>query len=122
MRGLSSRLIENILSFQPKEVNFDVFYPESIVCKIETNTGSVGFGVAICSTSEFYWDEKRAKNLAAGRALKALKNQDNSEIIREHYLEFSKSWTLGQVERVIAHADLLYKSRYFPPETQCFNF
>jgi hypothetical protein len=121
MRGLSSKLIENILRFNPKEVEFIVDYPESIECTIVSNSGAIGYGIAICSTSEWEWDEKRARNLAAGRAVKALVNQESSEPIREDYLFFPQSWSIQQANRVLNYAALLFKSKYYGPCTQCFN-
>ena len=121
MRGLSRSLIENILNFDPEEVEFEVNYPESVVCKISTKNDHIAVGLAICSTSEYYWDEKKAKNLAAGRAVKALKNQENSEPIRDDYPFFPGSWTLRQIERVLAFSDITFKSLYFSKSEPCFN-
>ena len=114
-------MIENILKFNPKEVEFIVDYPETIQCTIVSNTGAIGYGIAICSTSEWVWDEERAKNLAAGRALKALVNQESSEPIREDYLFFPQSWSIRQANRVLDYAALVFKSRYYGPRIQCFN-
>ena len=114
MRGLSSKLIENILSFNPTKIEFRIEYPEVVVCLIETSKGEEAQGVAICSTSEYYWDERRAKNLAAGRAVKALINREDSEPIRYEYEDFPKSWSIKQAERVMDYSRIGYKSSYYP--------
>ena len=121
MKGLSKSLIENILSFDPEEVEFVVDYPESILCKITTKDEHFAIGLSICSTSEYYWDEKRAKNLAAGRAVKALKSKECSEPIRDDYPFFPRSWTLRQIERVLAFGDIAFKSLYYSKKEPCFN-
>ena len=122
MRGLSKRLIENILSFDPKEIRFVVEYPEYVMCEIQTEGGEYARGITICSISEYYWDERRAKNLAAGRALKALAKKEDSEPIRYDYEDFPKSWSIRQAERVMDFAHFGYKSSYNPIfDCDCVN-
>ena len=108
-RGLSRNLVEGISSFNPTSVTFDIEHPELIRCIIKTNNGT-GVGLAICSVLDFF-EEKRGKHLAAGRALKALKNGTNADMIRCDH-DFPQSWTFRQAGRVSKYANEFWKSQF----------
>jgi hypothetical protein len=108
-RGLSRKLVEDILTYDPDFVQFDIEYPEVIRCIIKTPHG-IGTGIAICSVLDMF-DEKRGKHLAAGRALKAIVNGTDSELIRCDH-GFPLSWTFRQAGRVSKFSDLYWKSQF----------
>ena len=108
-RGLSRKLVEDILVFTPEFVQFDIGYPEVIRCIIKTPYGT-GTGIAICSVLDTF-DEKRGKHLAAGRALKAIVNETDSELIRCNH-GFPLTWTFRQAGRVSKFSDYYWKSQF----------
>ena len=108
-RGLGRSLVENISMFNPTSVTFDVKHPELIRCIIATRNGT-GVGLAICSVYDVF-DEKRGRNLAAGRALKALTKETDSELIRCDH-DFPQSWTFRQAGRVSKFANEFWKSQF----------
>lgn len=99
-RGLSRKLVENISSFNPYVVEFTITYPDFISCVIKTDHGEAE-GIAICSwLDEPSWDEKRGRNIAAGRAVKALKNRSDSEHIRSWSDGFPQTWFIRQANKL----------------------
>ena len=94
-RGLDSRVIRRIAEMEPDEVLFHVKMPRFVVCAI-TKGQELGRGVAICSVRDKQiFDVSRGKNIAAGRALHALKLKRHDRPIRR---VFSRTWLPSQVK------------------------
>lgn len=90
------------MELNPVEVLFEVDAPRYVRASIVTEDGFVGEGIAVCSVLDDYeFSERKGKNIAAGRAVKAIVNQENSEDLRTDYEFFPTSWTLKRAERVI---------------------
>jgi hypothetical protein len=110
MKGLGKNIIETILKLDPDTVIFDVKYPTYVSAHIHLKDGNIGSGLAICSTIDEF-DERKGKNLAAGRAIKALLKKEESEKIRQ---SFPGSWRISQAERLRKFASSVeYKSKFF---------
>lgn len=110
-RGLSRNLVEGISALQPTSVTFDIQHPELVRCIITTRKGR-GIGLAICSVLDVF-EDRRGKHLAAGRALKALVKESDSELIRCDH-DFPQSWTFRQANRVSNLAYEFWKSQFVP--------
>lgn len=110
-RGLNKDLVDRILEYNPSEVEFKVKHPTHVECYIRNSTGE-GIGLAICSVLDEF-DEKRGKNKAAGRALKALVNKKDNDYIRLIH-ELPNSWTMRQARRLEKFCNIMFKSEYVP--------
>lgn len=111
-KNLSRRLVEEIISFPTENVEFEIKKPDYVKCTIKTKD-AVGVGISICSfIDEPVFDEKRGRNIAAGRAVKALKNMECSEPIRRWTYDcFPMTWFIRQAEKVSSLGDMFwYKS------------
>lgn len=93
--------MERIEQLNPVQVQFETKIPEAVKCTI-TLEGMIGRGVAICSViDESVFSERKGKNIAAGRAVKALINQTSDEIIR--CSNFPNTWWVGQTKRLVKY-------------------
>jgi hypothetical protein len=111
-RHMPHKLVQEVMSLNPDRVTFYKEYPKYIQCEIRKGT-ELGSGVAICSPTEEYFIENKAKEMALGLALGALKRKDNKFRIRDNFTEFPKNWTIGQAERIMEVADIFgYRSIY----------
>ena len=98
-RQLNKSLYEEIKNLNPVDVKFKTDHKTKITFQIETEK-FIGVGKSICSVVEWEFNFKRGINMAAGRAVKALKNRYNSERIRTAFEEFPNTWTKSQMLRV----------------------
>lgn len=103
--------MKKILELKPVCVTYEVERPYRVFCRIVDKDGNIGKGLAICSVIDEF-DEKEGKNKAAGRAVKALVNREDSDPIRKEWTLFSDSWTKGRIWRVIMHSMFKHKSIY----------
>jgi len=98
-RFLSKKLVDEVLSINPKDILLESDNKTYIIVTIETEHG-MGVGSAICSVLDDF-DFKEGKNKAFGRAVAALKNKNNSMGIRKSFEEFPSTWTKAQIMRVM---------------------
>jgi hypothetical protein len=97
MRKLDKGLINRILEMEPARVEFIVKMPTHVICHIQVGR-EIGSGVAICSVLDRQnFDVAFGKTIAAGRALKALKEKNFISPIRGR---FSRRWLPSQVKHV----------------------
>ncbi len=108
-KHLSRKLVEQIEKLKPDEVVFRNFNNIYMECEIKRDK-EYAYGYAICSVIDKF-DEKRGKNLSAGRAVKAMKRKISDERKREALDRFPQSWTLRQVFRII-NVPIYFKSHY----------
>ena len=106
-KGLSKKLVEEIQNIQPEKVEFVEVDRKYVFCEIRKD-GESAIGVAICSVLDEF-DSRVGRNKAAGRAVKAFKKKSSSEPIRRNWSQFSKSWTIRQLVRVL-ECPSVYKS------------
>lgn len=108
-RGLSRTLVDEILNLNPEEVLFQIVQPKYIKCIIKTKNHT-GTGISICSLlDEKDFNVRKGKNIAAGRAVKALKKLCTSSFIRswETDARFPRTWTIGQANKLSALSHIL---------------
>lgn len=111
-KGLNRELVSTILMLDSEaNVEFDVRYPEMVTCTVTLANGEVGKGRAICSILDEF-DEKKGKNKAAGRAVRALVTKNNNDGIRNIWEQFPSTWSKRHIDRVLGNAMYLYKSVY----------
>lgn len=111
-KGLSKKLIESILALEPKKVEFE-YDKELVKCKI-THDDFVGAGVAICSIIDDF-NLNTGKNKAAGRAIRAIKQQQDSGMVRDNWDAIPNTWTKKQAIRVLKYGNMP-KSFFHSPE------
>lgn len=115
-RGLNKELVSTILSIDPDPcVEFTVEYPEKVTCTIAINSGEIGVGRAICSILDEF-NEKKGKNKAAGRAVRALVSKRNNDSIRNIWEQFPDTWSKKHINRVLSNSMHLNKSVYIKGE------
>lgn len=103
--------MEKIEELNPVQIQFEAKAPEAVKCTILTKE-ALGRGVAICSVlDEWEFSERKGRNIAAGRAVKALINQTSDEAIRG--TNFPNSWLFKQARRLIkySHGEV-FKSQF----------
>jgi len=112
MKGLSRKLVDSVMKYEPREVKFVIEYPDYIKCVIITTNKEIGVGYAICSFIDCF-DEKTGKNRACGRAVKALSKKENTELVRQ-VSECPNTWLLAQARHLndVGNRIAWMKSRY----------
>lgn len=116
MKGLDRDLIKRILDINPSHVGFTIKWGYAVRCEIiDKERENVGVGISICSTIDEF-DLNRGKNIAAGRARKALVKKQSSGHIREAWHQFPDTWRKAQIKRVMEHSHFDNKSTFLPKE------
>ena len=110
-KGLSRYLVEKIQELDPTLVQFETKAPEIVKCTIVLKD-AVGKGVAICSIlDEWEFNERKGRNIAAGRAVRALVNKTSDEVIRSQ--NFPDTWLLRQARRLLKYnQEECFKSQF----------
>jgi hypothetical protein len=103
--------VEKIEELNPVQVLFETKAPEAVKCLILLKDVA-GKGIAICSViDEYVFDEKKGKNIAAGRAVRALVNQTTEDMIRSS--NFPNTWLVRQTKRLIKYnQEECFKSQF----------
>lgn len=114
-RKLSKNLKEELKNINPDEIICNVDRRNRLVTVCISKNDLVYIGTAICSILDEF-NEVKGKNRATGRAIKAYKNQRNSEKVRKNLLKFPKGWTIKQALNVIScpfsYKSMVLESRY----------
>jgi len=115
-KGLNKELVSTILSIDSNPyVEFMVEYPEKVTCTIAISSSEIGVGRAICSILDQF-NEKKGKNKAAGRAVRALVSKNNNDSIRSIWEQFPDTWSKKHIDRVLSNSIYLHKSAYIEGE------
>ena len=100
-RGLGKNLKEELKNINPDEIKCHVNRRDRIITVYIKKNSLIYIGTAICSILDKF-NEIKGKNMATGRAVKAYKNQHNSEKVRRAPFKFPGGWTVKQVLNVIS--------------------
>ena len=100
-KGLSKKNLQRIQELNPTSVSFDISCPK-VECIVELN-GIIGVGISICSTLD-YFNINKGKNIAIGRAMKAINRRTSDDPVRSSWEEFPDSWSKRQIKRVLSNS------------------
>jgi len=115
---LNKELVNNIENLNPDGVRFYYLNKnEAVVCFIlikgDNDHNILGCGASLKSPEDKFC-EKEGRNKAAGRALKAIVNKENSEPIRTTLDQIPNTWNKRKIEHIINLATIFgYKSMYY---------
>ena len=113
MKGLSKKLVQQILDLEPERVEKIIDRKhKGVYFYIYLPSQSVARGLSICSITEAF-NEERGLNKAAGRAVKAALTEKDSEPIRCNFEDFPNSWSKKQIAHLLDFAEFYGKKSKF---------